>query len=374
MSQHVPSQISDKFLYAHPDDMKGLVDALAGRQLSGTSDLVSAYEVALANYFETEYAVALSSGSAALHTALYLLGATNGAEVLVPATAPIPSLLPILTAGALPVFVDSAETNLGFDLEDLQRKITPRTKAAMVVPMWGYPFSLQETLLILNQADIPLIEDIAQAHGTVIDGCKAESWGTIGCFSTHDRKLLATGEGGGLLTNDAELAERGRQFAQLGGMDGETYGVNYKLSTLQCALGMARIPYIEENLHHRQANAFHLRAALDGCSNLQELSYPQLCTPNYYYFVIQSTTPAEMRLFIEALRMQGIPSDITRYRYRVAYEYPLFQAFCQERCPQAEKLVKQITTVPVHPGLSEQELKLIAEAIREEQQLLTRGV
>lgn len=369
MSQHTPTPISDKFLYTNPNEVEVLAQALAGKQLSGTSDLVASYEEALANYFGTKYAVALSSGSAALHTALYLLGATNGAEVLIPATAPVPSLLPILTAGAIPVFVDSATSHLGFDPEDLQRKITPRTKAAMVVPMWGYPFSLKETLRILDPYGIPLIEDAAQAHGTLIDGRKAGTWGKIGCFSTHDRKILATGEGGFILINDADLAERARLFTQLGGMTGVTYGMKYMISTLQSALGLARIPHIEENLRRRRGNAAVLQAALEQCPNLQELDYSQSCLPNYYSFVLRSTTGAALAPFIEALRVWGIPSDITRYGYQVAYAYPLFQPFFRERCPNAELLIKQITTVPVHPGLTEQELQRIADAFQKAQHL-----
>lgn len=362
---HAQPLISDKFLHTNVQkEAEVLAAALAGKQLSGTSEVVSAYETALASFFGVRYTLALSSGTASLHTALTVLDATNGAEVLIPATAPVPSLLPLLTAGAIPVFVDCGQDHLGFDEEDLQRKITPRTRAALVVPMWGYPFSLEKTLHVLNQYHIPLIEDACQAHGTLIDGRKAGTWGRIGCLSTHDRKILATGEGGIFLTEDEDLAQRARLFTQLGGMTGKVHGTKYMISTLQAALGLARIAQIDANLRQRETNASHLRAALNQCLNLAELDYPVGCMPNYYAFVIR-TTGAEMAPVIEALKERGIPSDITRYGYRVAYECPLFRPFFRERCPNAERLIEGITTVPVHPGLSEEEVQRIAHAFLE---------
>ena len=374
-NSHHHQMIKDKFLFFDAHEALFLTEVLETRQLSGTSDWVAQYENALATYFGLSYAVALSSGSAALHTALYILGAVDGAEVLIPATAPLPSLLPLLTAKARPVFVDTNPTDFGFDLEDLQRKITSRTKAALIVPVWGYPFSLRETLAVLNAAGIPLIEDIAQAHGTIIGGRKAGTWGTISCLSTHDRKLLATGEGGALLTNDKDLYLRAKQFSQLGYMDGQSYGVNYKLSTLQCALGLSRLPYLNMQIQQRRANAHFIAQALTNHLYMQELPIPERCEPNYYSLVLYLFAQREqVRRFIIFLDEKGIPSDVTRYGYDVAYHRPLFRPFFQGMCPHAEALVRSITTIPVHPDITNQERERTIEALREGYSLLSNTI
>ena len=367
--------IEDKFLFFDTREASFLAHVLETKQLSGTSDWVTKYENALAAYFGISYAVALSSGSAALHTALYLLDATDGAEVLVPATAPLPSVLPLLTAKARPVFVDTNPTDFGFDLKDLQRKITAKTKAALIVPIWGYPFSLHETLAMLDIAGIPLIEDIAQAHGTIIDGRKAGTWGTISCLSTHDRKLLATGEGGALLTNDEDLYRRAKQFSQLGFMDGQSYGVNYKLSTLQCALGLSRLPSINVQIQERRENARLIVQTLMDHLYMQELPIPEGCEPNYYSLVLYLFAQREqVKRFIRFLEERGIPSDITRYGYAVAYSRPLFQPFFNGICPHAEALVQSITTIPVQPEITHQERDRMIEALREGHPLLSNAI
>lgn len=224
---------------------------------------------------------------------------------------------------------------------------------------------------MLDAAGIPLIEDIAQAHGTIIDGRKAGTWGAISCLSTHDRKLLATGEGGALLTNNETFYLRAKQFSQLGYMNGQNYGVNYKLSTLQCALGLSRLPHIGLQIQQRRANAHFIAQALTGYPYMQELPFPEGCEPNYYSFVLAFLAQREqVKRFIAFLKERGITSDITRYGYDVAYHRPLFQPFFDGTCPHAEALVQSITTIPVHPDITNQERGRIVETLHEGYHLL----
>jgi len=214
-----------------PRDETPAVDAvLAGGVLSGGAPVVSDYEAALAARFGAAHAIAVNSGSSALHAVLHVLGARPGTEVMIPATAPLPTAFPILTTGAELVIVDVAEGTLGLDPEDVARKLTARTVAALSLPLWGYPAAVTPAIQVLAEAGIPVVEDAAQAHGTRIGGRYAGTLGNAGCFSTHDRKLLSTGEGGFILTSDDTLAEKAENYTRLGHLTGSQHGVNYKLA------------------------------------------------------------------------------------------------------------------------------------------------
>jgi perosamine synthetase len=139
--------------------------------------------------------------------------------------------------------VDVRPDCLDFDPANLLTKITPRTRAVMVVPLRSYPIDLTETRAILTVAGVPLIEDAAHAHGAKIGGNAVGTLGAIGCFSTHDRKLLATFEGGFMLTDSPALAELGRAYSRLGNLSGKLAGVNFKFNALGAALGLARMPF-----------------------------------------------------------------------------------------------------------------------------------
>jgi dTDP-4-amino-4,6-dideoxygalactose transaminase len=334
-------------------------------QLSGTSDVVENYEKKLSLFFGSRYAVALSSGSAALHTALYLSGVVEDTEVLVPATAPIPSILPILTSNARPVFVDTEPIGFSIDPTDLRKKITSKTKALLSVPLWGYPVSYDEIYGTLIENNIMLIEDAAQAHATIIKNRFAGTCGKIGCFSTHDRKILATGEGGFILTDDESIYKCAKQFSQLGYMNGLDYGVNYKLSTLQSALGIYRLDHVNKSLAERKLNAQTIINHLNK-DFIQELPYPNGSQPNYYSLVVTTHKKHDFDFnkFTRYLFEHGIPSDVIRYKYDVAYHYPLFSKYGRGKCLNAENTVKSITTIPVHPGLSPDNISYICDILK----------
>lgn len=165
------------------------------------------------------------------------------------------------------------------------------------------------------------------------------------------------------------------QSQQLGYMDGRSYGVNYKLSTLQCTLGLSRLPYISMQIQQRRANAHFIAQALTDYPYMQELPVPKGCEPNYYSFVLHLFAHREqVKRFIAFLEENGIPSDITRYGYDVAYHRPLFQPFFHGICPHAEALVQSITTLPVHPDITSQERDRIIEALQEGHRLLSNTI
>jgi perosamine synthetase len=175
-----------------------------------------------------------------------------GDEVILPATSPLPTGMPILTCGATPVIVDTLPRSLALDPASVQAKLTDRTRAVITLPLWGYPNDDHDTLALLADAGIPVIEDACQAHGTTVAGRHAGTNTTAGCFSTHDRKLLSTGEGGFVLTNDDQLADRIDFYTHLGHLNGTVHGVNYKLAAPLAAIGLRRLAHLHPQIQARR--------------------------------------------------------------------------------------------------------------------------
>ena len=166
---------------------------LSNEDISGNSRFITEYEQKLCQYFNVKYAIAVSSGTAAIHCALASIGVGAGDEVIVPVTAAVMSAIPIVALGAKIVFVDCKNNSFGICPKSLRKKITKNTKAIMSVAMWGYPAYCNEIHKISISFNITIIEDAAQAIGTVNQGHFEGTCGLIGCFSTHELKLISTG-------------------------------------------------------------------------------------------------------------------------------------------------------------------------------------
>jgi dTDP-4-amino-4,6-dideoxygalactose transaminase len=275
----------------------------------------------------------------------------------VPATAPLPTAMPILTCGATPVIVDTLPASLALDPTDVERKLTGRTRAAITLPLWGSPNDDHAAAAILADAGVPVVEDACQAHGTTADGRYAGTGAAAGCFSTHDRKPLATGEGGFVLTNDPDLAERVDFYTHLGHLQGHVHGVNYKLAGPLAAIGLRRLPRLHAQLEARRRNARHILDRLPPDGLLHELAYRDGDRPNYYNLVLAtSRRRPEMAATLETL---GLPPDSRRYRYRPLHQQPMFAAYARP-CPNAEALATSTFQLPVHPSLPEATVEWMA--------------
>jgi len=352
--------ISDKYLFSCDSDFENLRRVLADKKLSGTNDIILEYESHLKDFFNSKYAVAVSSGTSAIQTALFSVGVRSGDEVIVSPTCPVMTVFPILYMGAKPVFCDTCVDNFGLDVVDLEKKISDKTKAVIEVPMWGYPTGVNKLQEFLKTKEIPLILDLAQAHGTIIEDKYLSAFGDISCFSTHDRKILATGEGGFILTNNDYYEGEARSFIQFGNMDGKLFGLNFKLGALQASVGIGRIEYIQNQLNIRRKNAEYILAGIKN-EKVKEFHIVNGGKPNYYALLLQLDFEDNGQ-FINQLSEKGVPSDILRYNYKVLYEYPALESL-KETCKNAEALSKKITTIPVHPGLNNSELDYIVNQI-----------
>jgi len=354
--------VDDRYGPPECGELDEIADVLADGRLSGGAPVVASYEQALAAWFGVKRAVAVNSGSSALHATLVALGVRAGDEVLVPATAPVPTAMPILTCGATPVVVDTQPGSLAFDPAHLNARLSPRTKAAVSLPLWGYPADDAAAADVLAGAGVPLIEDACQAHGTIVRGRYAGTSHRTGCFSTHDRKLLSTGEGGFILTDDEDLAERIDHYTHLGHLTGASHGVNYKLAAPLAAIGVRRLASLSEQIRNRRANAARLLRVLQDGGPLIELVHDQADRPNYYNLVLVAPL-ALARPLAAAFVRAGLPPDSIRFGYRPLYHRPIFSTFAAA-CPNAEQLTATTFQLPVHPGMSESAIAWVADRIR----------
>ncbi len=351
--------LADKFRPCYADDLAAVVDALQNG-LSGTSATVSDYERDLGVYFDSPSAIAVSSGAAAISVALAAAGVGRGDEVVLTPTAPLCTVYPVIAAGAVPVFVDTRLDNFGADLVCLDGVLSRKTKAIVDIPMWGYPTPVDELHQFARARSVPLILDLAHAHGTKIHGRHLSTHCDLACFSTHERKILATGEGGFVLSNTQNLTERCRSYSRFGNLNGRDFGLNFKLGALPAALGRSRLAHLDAQLAQRRRNAQRLLAQL-AHNNVSEAAVVSSGVPNYYALNLRLTF-SNNRRFIEYLEARGIPSDIIRYGCRCLYEFPAVAPFARH-CPNAEALLGDMTTIPVHPGLTDSDLDYIAEVI-----------
>ncbi|WP_337691172.1 DegT/DnrJ/EryC1/StrS family aminotransferase [Mycetohabitans sp. B46] len=360
-TETAPRRITETCLHDSPEDIVELTRALH-TGLSGTAQIVEDYEAMLATTYGVRHVIAVSSGAASVTAALSGIDWQLGDEVVVAPTCPICTVLPILSLGLRPVFCDVAPDSFGLNEADLQRCISEQTCAVIEVPMWGYPNRPDRTLALLRHIGVPLIQDLAHAHLAKLDDRWLPHYGDISCFSTHSCKYLSTGEGGFVMTDDDARAQRIRAYTRFGNLTGETVGVNLKLGGLQAALGLARSRRLHAHLATRLRNRERLLALLDN-SAFRELPIPPHGTPNGYALLLQALGHDGRRLVAYQQRHQ-IPSDIGKYDNRPLFELPLLAVY-RRACPNAARLLRSLTTVPLHPDLTDDELHYIAGVLND---------
>jgi len=346
----------------------------SGRLTQLTGDAVAAFEAAFAAWHGVRHCVAVSSGTAAIHAALAALEIGPGDEVVVPAHTFIASATPILHQGATPVFADVDPRTFCLAPEDVERKITPRTKAVIAVHLNGHPAEMDSLLALTEARGIALIEDAAQAHGALYKGKKVGTMGRLGCFSFWEDKILTTGgEGGCVITQDDSLAERLRRFRHHGEAPapGERayyhldLGYNYRMTSMQAATGLVQLRRLDEYLEARRRNAAYLARALASIEAVEAPYVAPGAVHSYYKFVCRLRPEAGVDLegFVRAVSAEGIPIS-RRYPTPLPWQ-PVFRkrGLGQEACPVAGRLSGELFTLLVHPTVTEADLDDVVEAV-----------
>ena len=228
--------------------------------ISSMGKFVDEFEKKFATYCGSNYGVSTTNGTSAIHLALKTLGIKAGDEVLVPALTFAGSVYPIIQCGATPVFIDSEMETYNLSYEDLLLKVTPKTKAIIVVHLHGHPVDMEPITKLAIEKGIWVIEDAAEAHGALFKNNKVGSIGHIGCFSFFANKILTTGEGGMLISNDKEIIQRAKQLKDFAHGEKKFIHIlpeayNYRMTNVQAAIGLGQLDRIEKTIAKKIENA-----------------------------------------------------------------------------------------------------------------------
>jgi dTDP-4-amino-4,6-dideoxygalactose transaminase len=311
---------------------------------------VEGFERELARRLGVAAAAAVSSGSAALELALSALGVGPGDEVVVPTYACDALHHAATRRGAVPVLADADPETLGPSVKDVARRLTPRTRAVVVVHPFGLAVGLDEFLAL----GVPVVEDCAQAIGAALDGRPAGSRGALAVCSFYATKLLTTGEGGAV-AGPRYVVERVRDARDYDEREDLTPRFNYKLTDMQAALGRSQLARLDAFIVRRRAIAARYRAALagiPGCRPPGELGERHV----YHRFVVAVDRP--LGPLIAGLERRGVAARRPVFR-------PIHRALGLDGYPEAERLWTQCLSVPCYPSLTDGEADAVAAALAE---------
>jgi dTDP-4-amino-4,6-dideoxygalactose transaminase len=343
------------------------------------------FEEAFAGFFGVKHAFAVASGTAALHLACEVLGLKSGDEVLCPALTFVASANAILYTGARPVFVDvGGRHDLNLSVADAAARVTPRTRALMVVHYGGYPADMDGLRALARGRGLRIIEDSAHAPGAVYrsrEGPRlAGTLGDLGCFSFFANKNLTTGEGGMVVTDDDELAAK-IKVARSHGMTTLTWerhrghsfsydvvarGFNYRLDEMRAALGLVQLNRLEA------ANAARRRLTRlyqEGLADLKEIDLPFLAAPEgaaHHLFPIILKDAGQRAAFMAALAGQGIQTSI---HYPPVHTFSFYRSLWPEDyrhgLEQTEAVAAREVTLPLFPTMTPAQAQWVIQAVRE---------
>lgn len=332
--------------------------------------MVSDFEKKIAEYIGVNHAVAVSSGTAALHLSLLALGITARDEVVVPdftfpATANV-----VEVVGAITRFVDIIADDCCLNPDELEKAINPRTKAVIVVQEFGYPAEMDRIIEICKKNKIHLIEDAACALGTSYKGKMVGSIGELGCFSLHPRKAITSGEGGIITTNNDELAGKLRILRNHGmeAVDGEikfvAAGLNYRLTDIQGAIANVQFDKLEEIISYRRSIARLYAKYLRTCDRIQLPIQEAEKLHVYQSFHIIVDETVDRNSVIKKMRVKGVETNYGAYSVHNQPYYIEKYHYSSSQYKQSLKCSRQGIVLPMHTALKESDIKYIATGLR----------
>jgi perosamine synthetase len=343
-----------------------VVEAVRTGWISSLGRFVNRFEEGFAAYCGTGHGVSTSNGTTALHLALHALGVGPGDEVIVPALTFVASANSVVYTGAKPIFADVDPETWTIQVEEIERLITARTRAIMPVHLYGQMAMMEEILDLARAHGLWVIEDAAEAHGAAIGDRRAGAWGTIGAFSFYANKVITTGEGGMLTTDDADLAARCRKLRDHAMPPAQRYwhdevGFNYRMTNLQAAIGVAQLERIDAFLARKRQIAEWYSEELRGVAGIT-LPLERDGTRNVYWmYSILVDEPYALRRdeLMQDLRGRGIDSR--------PFFHPLdtLPPYLAERPkPVSLALSRTGLNLPSSPRLTEDQVRMIAGCIR----------
>ena len=362
------------------EDIDAVVAALTSDWLT-CGPRVEAFESAVCDYVGVSHGVAVNSGTAALHCALHALGVGPGDEVIVPTLTFLATANVVVHQGATPVFADVDAGTLLIDPASVEALVSERTVAVVAVDYAGQPCDYAALRAVTDRHDLALVADAAHAIGARRGGVAVGALADLTTFSFHPAKGMTTAEGGMVVCHSADQASRMRGFRNHG-MDLDLHqrrrqgvfgyqmsepGHNFRLSDLQCALGLSQLARLDRWIARRNEIARRYRRGLAGCKGITPLVLEDDLRHAYHLFVVQIDDSAAVgrdQLF-QVMRRAGVGVNV---HYPPVHLQPFYRhhfATREGQCPRAERLARMILSLPMFPGLSDAEVDFVIQTIKD---------
>jgi perosamine synthetase len=359
------------------DDIRAIVEVLRSDWLT-TGPAVDAFEKAVAEFVGAEYGVAVSSGTAALHTAMYAVGLGPGDEVIVPTMTFAATANAVVFQGAAPAFCDVDGDTLLIDPNLIETKINSRTKAIIAVDYAGQPCDYDVLRDIADRNDLVLVADACHSIGAEYKGRKVGALADLTTFSFHPVKHITTGEGGMVVTNNPEYCKRMRRFRNHGitldhrqRIEKQSWyyemtdlGYNYRITDFQCALGISQLKKLPAWIKRRQEIASRYDLAFNDLPPIEPLAVTSNVSHVYHLYVIKLQGMERDKVF-SCLRNAGIGVNV---HYIPVHLHPLYRerfSTKQGMCPVAETVYEQILSMPMFPAMTDEDVDAIILAVKE---------
>ena len=355
------------------NEEKYLIDCVRSGWISSEGPYVERFEQQFAERMGRRFGIAVANGSVALEVAVAALGLGKGDEVILPAFTIISCAAAVVREGAIPVLVDCDPLTWNMDVAQVRQRITPRTRAIMVVHIYGLPVDMDPLLALAREHGLRIIEDAAEMHGQTYRGRPCGSFGEISTFSFYPNKHITTGEGGMLVTDDPLLAERCRSLRNLCFKPQQRFvheelGWNFRMSNLQAALGVAQLERLDEFVGRKRRMGAQYMELLAGTAGVQlPLSATDYAQNIYWVFgvVLDDAAGFDAREAMGRLAAIGIG---TRPFFWPMHEQPVFRKmglFAGERYPVSERIARRGFYLPSGTALTAEQIGRSAAALRE---------
>ncbi|MCB0165108.1 MAG: DegT/DnrJ/EryC1/StrS family aminotransferase [Anaerolineae bacterium] len=362
-----------------PAEIEAVAEVLKSKWLT-MGEVTQQFETAFAKYIGVKHAFAVSNCTAALHIAQQVLGVTTGDEVICPSLTFVATANAILYTGATPVFADVAGyDDLNISPDSISDKITPNTKAITVVHYAGYPCDMDRIVQIANEHNLYIIEDVAHAPGATLNGKSLGTFGDIGCFSFFSNKNMTTGEGGMIVTDNDDLAEKIRRIRSHGMTSltwdrhkGHAYsydvvdlGYNYRLDEMRAAMGLVQLQKLERNNSLRKDMVAIYQ---DRLVPLEEITVP--FSPNYrgnssyHIFPILLQAGINSNQFRAEMKERGIQTSMHYPPIHLFSYYREKFGYAEGMLPFTEEISRREVTLPLFPSMGAEAIEYIVEAIK----------
>lgn len=335
---------------------RAAVDAVLRSGMIAQGPEVAAFEQEFSELVGGRYCVAVNSGTSALHLGMLAAGIKAGDEVIVPSFSFAATANAVGLVGAQPVFADIERGSFCVDPAAVEAALTPRTTAIMPVHLYGHPAAMRELMAIADAHGLAIIEDAAQAHAAALDGTPVGAFGIVAAFSFYPTKNMTTGEGGMIVTPDAEVARMARLLRNQGmerRYENEVIGFNTRMTDIHATIGRVQLRKLAGWTALRQSNAAYLDSHLEG------VTVPPVAAGATHVYHQYTVRADERDALVDELTAAGVGSGV--YYPTPIHRLPSFGLTLD--LPETEKAAREVLSLPVHPALSEQDLEDIAAAV-----------